>query len=407
MDSKFFAGNRTKLVKALEPQSFLVMTAFGRMQRDVDIPFTYQQESNFWYLTGIEAPEWLLLIDVDNGDEWLVAPQLNRFQLNFEGSANLDAIGRTSGVKNIVTKQEGKELLKKLLASKKCAYTLVPKVDKIYGFQFNDAPKKLTSQLKNAEVIDVRPLLAKQRAIKQPVELKALQTAVDVTVDGLLNVIENLRSYQTENQVDADLYRDFRRAGAVHAFEPIVSSGHKNCVLHSEPSNDPLQGWVLLDVGARVNGYCADIARTIPLDTPTDRERQVYEAVERMHNHFLSLLKPGAPVKDTLMKQAYPFVGEEMVKLGLIKKPLLNDKNVFKFMPHSITHGLGVDPHDPLGRPEVFEEGMVLTDEVGTYIAAEGLGIRIENDILITKDGARNLAERLPINLAKLTEMVQ
>lgn len=106
------------------------------------------------------------------------------------------------------------------------------------------------------------------------------------------------------------------------------------------------------------------------------------------------------------MKDAYPFVGEEMVKLGLLKKPLLDHDHVFKFMPHGITHGLGIDVHDPLGRAEVFQEGMVLTNEVGVYIPDEGFGIRIENDMVITSDGARNMASKLPIDLAELTKMV-
>jgi Xaa-Pro aminopeptidase len=407
MDSKFFTGNRRTLQSALTPNSLLVMTAFGRIQRDVDIPFTYQQESNFWYLTGIEAPEWLLVMDIDNGDEWLVMPKLNRFQLAFEGDANQEAVSRRSGVKQLLSKQEGGELLKKLLASKKQVYTLVPNVQRIYGFQANSAPRKLLNQLRGSKAIDVRPIIAKMRAIKQPAELAALRAAVNVTVDGLIEVVKNLRSYKTENEIDADLYREFRRHGATHAFEPIITSGHKTCVLHAEPSNDRLKDWLLIDVGARVDGYCADIARTIPLRLPTERELQVYEAVERMHDHFLSLLKPGAPVKDTLMKDAYPFIGEQMVKLGLIKRPLLNDQNIFKFMPHAISHGIGVDPHDPLGKPEEFAEGMVLTDEVGTYILKESFGVRIENDIIITKNGAENLAGRLPISLTKLTEMIQ
>src|SRR5262249_16291916 len=144
---------------------------------------------------------------------------------------------------------------------------------------------------------------------------------------------------------------------------------------HSKASNDPLEGWLLLDVGARVHNYTADITRTIPLRQPTDRELEVYQAVQRMHDHFLEILKPGTNPRDVLMKDAYPFVGEQMVKLGVLKKPLLDHKHVFKFMPHGITHGLGIDTHDPLGRPETFAPGMVLTDEVGVYIPDEGIGI--------------------------------
>jgi Xaa-Pro aminopeptidase len=372
------------------------------MQRDVDEPFAYQQESNFWYLTGIEEPEWVLVIDVDNGDEWLIAPKQNRYQLAFEGQASLEAASKRSGVAKVLTKEAGADALKKLLAQKKQVYSLVPRSRRIYGFQPNAAPRKLLRQLKGPKLVDVGPLLAKQRAIKQPAEIKAIQAAVDVTVDGLLAVFKDLKAFSFEYEIDAKLYYEFRRRGAIHGFDPIVASGHKTCVMHSPAANDPLNDWLLLDVGARVHGYSADITRTIPLKEPTDRQRKVYEAVQRMHDHFLGLLKPGANVKDVLMKDAYPFVGEEMVKLGLIKKPLLNEQNVFKYMPHGITHGLGVDIHDPLGRPEVFQEGMVLTDEVGVYIPEEGFGVRIENDLVITKDGVRNMAARLPIALDEL-----
>jgi Xaa-Pro aminopeptidase len=402
MDSSFFKGNRQRLVEALEPGSLVVMTAFGRMQRDVDEPFAYQQESNFWYLTGIEEPEWLLIMDVDSGDEWLVAPVQNRYQLAFEGEANHHTIAARSGVTKILPKAEGWAALKRLLAKKKQVYSFVPRSRRVYGFQPNAAPRKLLRQLKGPKLIDVVPILAKRRAIKQPAEIEAIQAAVDVTVDGLLAVLKELKTYTFEYEIDAKLYYEFRRRGAIHGFDPIVASGHKTCVMHSPAANDPLQDWLLLDVGARVHGYSADITRTIPLKEPTDRQREVYEAVQRMHDHFLDLLKPGANVKDVLMKDAYPFVGEEMVKLGLLKKPLLNEQNVFKFMPHGITHGLGVEVHDPLGRPEVFQEGMVLTDEVGVYIPDEGFGVRVENDVVITKDGARNMAARLPIALGEL-----
>lgn len=402
MNSSFFAGNRQRLAAQLEPNSLVVMTAFGRMQRDVDAPYPYQQESNFWYLTGIEAPEWRLVLDVDSGTEWLIAPQLNRYQLTFEGDTQQQAVSRQSGITKVLPRAEGMTALQKLLAKKQRVYSLLPQTRRVFGFQPNAAPRKLVAQLKGPELADVGPVLAKLRAIKQPAEIKAIQAAVDVTVDGLRAVLKELPAYQAENHIDGALYHEFRRRGATHAFDPIISSGRKTCILHSEASNDRLQSWLLLDVGARVNGYCADITRTIPLSPPTKRQAQVYQAVQRMHDHFLAALKPGVSVTDTLMKDVYPYIAEEMVGLGLIKKPTLNDQNLFKFMPHGVTHGLGIDPHDPLGRPEVFAEGMVLTDEVGTYIPEEGFGVRIENDIVITKDGAVNMASRLPIDLTEL-----
>ncbi len=402
MDAAFFSNNRKRLLAQLQPNSVLVLAGFGSMQRDADNPYEFQQDANFWYLCGIQDPDWRLIIDVDNGDEWLVAPTLNQFQRNFLSGVGAHEATKTSGIKNVIERAEGKERLRQLLAKKEHVYTVVPESLRIFKFQPNSAPRKLLPELKGPERIDVRPLLNKLRAIKQPAEIAAIQQAVDVTVDSLKAVFADIGSFKTENQIDAKLYYEFRSRGAIHGFDPIISSGRKNCTLHSKASNDPVEGWLLLDVGARVHNYTADITRTIPLGKPTDRELEVYQAVQRMHDHFLDILKPGANVRDTLMKDAYPFVGEQMVKLGLLKKPLLDHKHVFKFMPHGITHGLGVDTHDPLGRPETFEAGMVLTDEVGIYIPAEGIGIRIENDVVITAQGATNMAAQLPIDLGKM-----
>jgi Xaa-Pro aminopeptidase len=407
MQASFFTNNRKQLLSKLDPHSMVVMTAFTTMQRDVDNAYEFQQESNFWYLCGIQDPDWLLIIDVDSGDEWLVSPELNRYQKSFLGGSTPEEAMQTSGIGTVVTQREGAALLQKLRAKKKQVYTVVPESLRVYKFQPNTAHRKLRAKLSGSKVVDLRPMIGKLRAIKQPAELEALQQAVDVTVDGVLALLPELKNYSYEYEADAKLYYEFRRRGAVHGFDPIVASGAKTCVMHAPAANDPIKDALLIDLGAMVNNYRADIARTLPLQPPSDRWVAVYEAVLRMHDHFLGLLKPGAPVKEVLLKDAYPYVGEEMLKLGILDKVKLDHSSVFKFMPHGITHGLGIDTHDPLGRPETFQENMVLTDEVGIYLPDEGFGIRIENDIVITKDGARNMAERLPIKLDQLQKMLQ
>jgi Xaa-Pro aminopeptidase len=406
MEASFFTTNRRNLLEKLEPGSFVAVAGFGSMQRDVDEPFAFQQDANFWYLTGVEEPNWQLFIDVDSGEEWLVAPHLNRYHTTFSGGLTSEEAIARAGVAHVIDATQGRELLQKLLNKKKRVCTVVPPSTRVYGFQTNPGPRKLLAKLKGVERVDIRPVLGRLRGVKRLEEIAAIQAAVDITVEGIMAVLHQLKTYKNECEADATLYYEFRRRGATHGFDPIVASGEKTCILHSPQANDPLRDWLLLDVGARMHGYSADITRTVPLHPPTDRWVQVYEAVERMHDHFETILKPGASVRDTLMKDAYPFVGEEMVKLGLLTKPLLDQDHVFKFMPHGITHGLGIDVHDPLGRPETFQEGMVLTNEVGVYIPEEGFGIRIENDCVITSDGVRNLAAKLPIDLPTLVKMI-
>lgn len=406
MHPTFFSGNRKKLIEKLEPGSFVALAGFGNMQRDTDQPFKFQQDGNFWYLTGISEPDWRLFLDVDSGDEWLVAPTLNYYQKVFDGGLSPEEATKLTGVKKVLDKRQGKELLADLLKKKKRAYTLIPKSVRTFAFQPNTTPRKLVAELRGVEKVDIHLPLAKMRAIKQPEELAAIQSAVNVTADSLLAILPELKEYTHTHQVDAKLYYEFRRRGAVHGFDPVISTGRGTYVLHDNTETAPLQEWLLLDVGARVDGYSADITRTIPTRPPKERHLRVYEAVQRMHDHFLQVLKPGVNASELLRKDVYPYIGEEMVELGIIKKPKLDHEHVFKFMPHAVTHGLGIDVHDPLGRPEVFLENMVLTNEVGIYIPEEGFGIRIENDMVITKDGARNLAPQLPISLQELASLV-
>jgi Xaa-Pro aminopeptidase len=160
-----------------------------------------------------------------------------------------------------------------------------------------------------------------------------------------------------------------------------------------------------MDVGAKVNGYSADITRTIPIGNPNARHLEVYEAVRRMHDFVFSQMKAGTPAGD-FMKKSYLYVGEELKKLGLISTVKLDYTSVFKFMPHAVSHGLGVDVHDSLGAPETLQENMVMTVEVGAYNPAEGIGVRLEDDVRITKDGAVNMSKRMPIELDSLRKML-
>jgi Xaa-Pro aminopeptidase len=221
MDASFFAHNRRRLAQQLKPRSLVVLAGYGSMQRAGDEAFEFKQEGNFWYVTGITEPDWQLFIDVDSGEEWLVAQELNLYKRAFLGGLTAAQASQISGVAHIVEKREGKELLHKLLAKKQRVYTLLPQSTRVYGFQQNaNNYRKLRAELRGKEIVDVRLTLAKMRAIKRPEELAALQEAIDITIDGLEAVFKELKHYKTENEIDAKLYYEFRRRGAIHGFDP-------------------------------------------------------------------------------------------------------------------------------------------------------------------------------------------
>jgi Xaa-Pro aminopeptidase len=203
-----------------------------------------------------------------------------------------------------------------------------------------------------------------------------------------------------EYEIEAAFTHAFRSNGATgHAYDPIVAGGKNACTLHYNDNNMalPKNGLVLMDIGARVGGYAADITRTYAIGTPTQRQKDVHAAVESAHHAIITLLRPGASVieyhdsVDAIMKEA-------LIGLGLMQS--VDDTKAYRtYFPHAVSHGLGIDVHDGLGRPETFQPGMVLTVEPGIYIPSEGIGVRIEDDILITDTGHRNLSAALPTSL--------
>lgn len=399
---QFFVLNRQKLYEQLQPGSLLVMTAWATMQRSLDQAFAFTQEPNFWYLTGIERSDWLLIVDVDERREWLVAPHVATVHQIFDGSLSSEDARATSGIEEAISKREGAKLLTGLLARKKTAYTLKPADLKFYEFHPNPAQQKLVRKLRGLNIEDIRPTLTRLRAIKQPLEIKAMQRAIDATTDAIRLAVTGLPELHAENEVEAVLTSEFRRRGLQHGFDPIVAAGKHTTTLHYEKGNAQFAAddWLLLDIGARADNYCADISRTVPLGKVTDRQIELYESLQKDQQKIIELMVSGLGIRE-YAEQAEQILYDSQVRLGLLSKGAAR-RDLYKNMPHAISHGLGYDVHDPLGRPEKLQPGMVLTAEIGLYLWDEGFGIRLEDDILITDDGRRNMSAALPTDLYEL-----
>jgi Xaa-Pro aminopeptidase len=397
MNSQFFTDNRSRLYDAVRAD-LIVVTAYTATQATADMAAHFEQEANFWWLSGITEPNWQLVMS--EGKSWLVQPKVDMVHALFDGSLPPEQALATSGADGILTQHEAEALLCEAADQGKSVATLGPDPHaKHYDFSLNSAPPALYQRLRRQfkEVTDCRQDLARLRAIKQPAELDAIRAAVSLTSEAFNELKGHLSSFTHEYEIEAFFTHYFRSRGAAgHAYEPIVASGSNACTLHYSTNNDPLpkNGLVLLDIGARAHGYAADITRTFALGTPTDRQRAVHTAVERAHTAIVELLRPGLEVAsyldgvDDIMKT-------ELSGLGLLD----SEKAYRRYFPHAVSHGLGVDVHDSLGAPKTFQAGMVLTVEPGIYIPEEGIGIRIEDDILITDTGHENLSGSLPTAL--------
>ena len=372
--------------------ALIVLSAYDEMQLSGDMVAPFLQESSFWWLTGIEEAGWKLILDGSQKKSTLVRPARSQVDVVFNGRMTDRQVREVSRIDRIIDIDDFEKELRQLRRH----HSIVQTIDNIhYGdtMHLNPAQNELNKTLKRIfdSVQSCNQMIAGLRAIKQPEELKCMQKAIDVTTRAFQDVREILDSCRSENEIEAEFTHRFRRADALHAYEPIVASGKNACTLHYIANNAKVgaRDMVLIDIGARVDGYSADITRTY-CRNPTKRQRAVHEAVLKAQKKVIALISPGLPVSE-YVKKGDMIMREALHDLGLLDD-LSDDSTFRKYFPHAMSHGLGVDTHDSLGSPRCLEVGMVITVEPGIYIEEEGIGVRIEDDILVTNDGSRNLS---------------
>jgi len=403
--SDFFKNNRQRLRELFTGTAPIVLTANGLLQRGGDSTFAFAQDASFWYLTGIEEPDIVLVIDRDK--EYLIVPQRSAVREAFDGQVAHDQLKKVSGIKTVLDDKTGWEQIASRLKKVHHVATLAapPAYVEQYGMYVNPARAALGARLMllkdGLELLDIGPHLARMRMIKQDVEIAAIQAAIDITIAGIQDVLKpgKLSKYQHEYEIEADLTRAYRVKGADgHSFSPIVASGQRACTLHNVANSGKLSSGelLLIDTGAEVHHYAADITRTVSLGKPSRRQQAVFDSVLEVQQFAFDLLKPGVSIKD-YEQQIEHFMGEKLRELGLIKT--IDHEAVRKFYPHSTSHFMGLNVHDVGDYERPLEPGVVMTVEPGIYIPAEGIGVRIEDDVLITKTGIKILTAKLKRDL--------
>jgi len=400
MAQTLFHSHRTLLQAKLKEQHDLdlfVVGSFTPMQQTNDASAPFIQEAHFYYLTGIDEPGWTLL--VDDTESVLIAPKISDTEAIFNGQHDFSQICNTSGVDRVVPRNEGLRLLRAAVKKYRKVGVVGPDPYRRYNsFHHNPAQKALSDMLKKmaGELVDILPIIARQRAQKNTDELTIMREAIGNTVKAFKTAHNALLSKQYEYDLEAEFGYVFRSHNAQHAYEPIVAGGSNACTLHYAKNNAalPKNGLVLIDIGARFNGYCADITRTYAIGEPSSREKAVHAAVQKAHFAIIDLIRPGVTFKD-YQDGTYTIMKEALRSLGLLNTPA----DYRKYFPHAISHGLGIDVHESLGGYKEFQPGMVLTVEPGIYIPEEGIGVRIEDDILVTEAGNENLSAALSTDL--------
>ena len=398
----FFATNRN-LFEASLKGGVAVLTAYAGMQRGNDMAFGFEQEANFWWLTGLEEADWWLIIDASRHKSWLVAPSVSESHQIFDGTTSPEKAKEISGADEVISHDDAKSLLRDMAKKHSVVHTLAEQPYAEYlDFTLNPAGKKMYDMLSRTfrSVQDCRKDLAKIRAIKRLDEIARMKKAINMTVGAFQFVKQNLDKYTYEYEIEAEFTHYFRTRGAKgHAYDPIVASGGNACTLHYGANAMKLKkrGLLLIDIGASSEGYAADITRTYAIGEPTKRQREVHVAVQTAQRDIIALLSPDLSLEE-LQRFTEKRMTEALMSLGLMHNAG-DEKALHRYFPHAIGHGLGVDVHESLGAPRTLLPGMVLTVEPGIYIPEEEIGVRIEDNILITDKGHTNLSGRLSTDL--------
>lgn len=369
------------------------------MQRKADQAFAFEQEANFWYLSGITSPRWRLVYDGIRQHTWLVRPDVDEVERVFNGEADSEALLAGSGADEIVDEGDFEQLLRQLKQTHSTVYTVTPAPADRYSFVQNPANKQLTRILERIfpAVSDCASDIARLRAIKQPNEIMAIERAVKLTMEAFEKLHTQLDMCHYEYELEAITTGLFRQKGVYHAYDPIVAAGKNACTLHYVANTERLRKkqLVLCDIGAQYDGYAADITRTYAYGAMTARQSGVLSALTDVQAAIIRTIAPGVSFA-TYLEESDRIMAGALRSLGLTGEA--DQALVHRYMPHAVSHGLGIDVHDSLGSYKEFVPGMVLTVEPGIYLPEESIGTRIEDDILVTEGGRRVLSARLASN---------
>ncbi len=398
LPADFFRRNRQVLRRESEQILPIIVPANGLLQRTADTTLPFTQDSNFWYLTGVDVPDAVVVIT--QSEEFIIVPGRSDTRATFDGAVDFDVLRSRSGIADIYDDDEGWHKLETIIKRRGMfAAPLAPAAYiSTYGIYANPGRKRTLTKIHRlvpeAVAHDLRPVLTRLRARKQPEELHCMRAAIALTKKTLASLEDStdFSAMHHEYEVEAAITHAFRAAGAAgHAYAPIVAAGPNATTLHYVTNNSPIAptDFVVIDVGAEIEHYAADITRTLHQGTPSPRQTAVYEAVQAAQAAIMDQLKPGIMMQE-VESFAEKIIGQELKALGLISDST-DKRAIRRFYPHSSSHFLGLDVHDVGDYHSPLEPGMVLTCEPGIYIPAEGIGVRIEDDVLITDTGSEVL----------------
>ena len=422
IDAELFVSNRARLAEKIKPNSAVIIHSNDIFPTNADGTMAFRQNANLLYLTGIEQEETIVILAPDHPNEKmreiLFLRKTNEHIAVWEGHKFTKEEARdASGIQNVKWVDEFDATLLSVLAES----------DNIYLETNEHIRNGAVTQTRNDRFIQeckinyplhqyhrLAPIIYALRSVKSAIEIDLIQTACDITEKGFRRILSSLKPGKWEFEVEADLLHEFQlHRSRRFAYEPIIAGGANSCVLHYIENDKPLRNGdiLLMDVAAEYANYHADMTRTIPVGGRySQRQKEIYNAVLRVKNAATELLTPGNAIPE-YHKAVGDLMERELLELGLIDKTDIKNQDpdwpaYKKYFMHGTSHHLGLDVHDVASVYVKFEPGMVFTVEPGIYVPEEGIGIRLEDNIVINKKGHTNLMANIPIEVEEIEDLM-
>ena len=422
IDNALFTGNRKRFIEHLKPSSIAVFNSNDIMPTNGDGSMPFRQNSDLFHLSGIDQEESILIICPEASKkehrEILFLKETSEEIAIWEGDKlTKEQATEVSGIKSVYWLDQFEVIFKQLMSES----------ENIYLNTNEHLRASVNVETRDARFIDwvkenyplhitqrSAPIMHRIRAIKSPIEIDLMQQACDITEKGFRRLLSFVKPGVMEYEIQAELSHEFlRNRSRGFAYEPIIASGFSSCVLHYVDNNKECKDGdiLLLDIGAEYANYASDLTRCIPVNGRyTNRQKDVYNAVLRVQKASIELLRPGTML-DEYHKEVGKLMESELLGLGLIDQNDIKNQDPAwpaykKYFMHGTSHYMGLDVHD-VGLWNIpIEKGMVFTCEPGIYIREESLGIRIENDVLVTDGSPFDFMKNIPREVEEIEDLM-
>lgn len=422
INPELFMLNRKRFTRKMLPDSIAIFYSNDLMPRNGDTFHPFRQNSDLFYLSGLDQEETVIVLFPDcvkeGFQEVAFIKRTDEYIKIWEGEKlTKEKVTEISGIKKVYWLDQMENILNEMILLAKRIYVNPNENDRLHsdveGRNKREA-KVLQQRYPFHKYHRSQPLLKKLAMIKSAYELELIQQSVDITGKAFKRVLEFVRPGVMEFEVEAEITHEFiRNRASGHAYEPIVASGANSCILHYNKNNQQCQegDLLLMDFGAEYANYAADLSRTIPVSGQfAERQKKVYNAVLKVMKDAKEMLVPGTMLED-YHREVGKMMTSALLDLKLLSSTDVKNENAAypaykKYFMHGTSHHLGLDVHDLANRYDPIQAGMVFTCEPAIYIPAENIGIRLENDILVTDAGPIDMMQHIPIEAEEIEEMM-